>query len=154
MKYIPAFLLGLLFSLAGCNDATPTSKLATTKMAIGQKTYTLEIAAKDDDRRTGLMYRDSMPADHGMIFIFNTVTERSFWMKNVRYPLDILFLDAAGKIVSIRHMESYVIASTASNAPAKFAIELNDGQAKSAGVHEGDTLSLPPAIQNTVAEPE
>jgi uncharacterized membrane protein (UPF0127 family) len=154
MTRLSFILLGFVLLLAGCSDAPPQSNLPTTKMTIGQKVYTLEIAAKDDDRRNGLMYRDSIPADHGMIFLFTSVTERSFWMKNVRFPLDILFLDGAGKVVSIRHMQSYVTASTPSNAAAKYAIELNDGEAKSASVHEGDTLNLPAAIQNTVADPE
>lgn len=132
---------------------TPASGLATTPMTIGSKTYTLEIAAKSLDRSKGLMYRDSMPADHGMIFIFTRATDQSFWMHNCRIPLDILYLDAAGKVVSIHRMEPYVETGTRSKGPAQYAVELNAGEASASGVKEGDTLQIPAPALNAPADP-
>ena len=152
-----AILLGvptILLSLVGCNRAAaPASSLPTVEMKIGSKAYTLEIAAKLADRNQGLMYRDTMPADHGMIFVFTHEEPRSFWMHNTRIPLDILYMNAAGKIVSIHRMEAYVERGTSSKAPAKYAIELNDGEAKACGVSEGDTIKLPEAVTNAPADP-
>ena len=106
-------------------------------MSIGSKTYTLEIAASTADRNRGLMYRDSMPADHGMIFIFAKPEERDFWMRNTRIPLDILFLDPAGKVVSISRMEPYDEHGTHSRGAARFAVELNAGEAQAAARSPG-----------------
>jgi len=147
--------LALLAVVAGCDRAATTqSSLPTTRMAVGSKTYTLEVAAQMHDRNTGLMYRDSMPEDHGMIFVFAGEEKRDFWMKNTRIPLDILFVDAGGRIVSIHRMEPYVERpATESKGPAKYAIELNAGQAAAAGVKEGEVLKLPDEVKNAKADP-
>jgi uncharacterized membrane protein (UPF0127 family) len=153
-------LLHLLLSLcllfpAGCKQTAPpapASNLPTVGMTIGSKTYTLEIAAKTADRNRGLMYRDSMPADHGMIFAFAEPEEQSFWMKNTRIPLDILFLDPGGKIVSIQRMEPYVERGTKSKGAAQFAVELNGGEAKTTGVKEGDVVRIPDEVRNAGAD--
>ena len=93
------------------------------------------------------MERDSMPSDHGMIFVFPQEQDRYFWMKNTRFPLDILFVDAAGKIVSIHHMRAYDLSTTPSDFPAKYAIELNSGAAANAAVQAGDKLDIPQAAR-------
>ena len=71
------------------------------------------------------MRRDSLPSDQGMIFVFDKEEQRGFWMANVRFPLDIIFLDATGKVVSIKQMKAYDPSSTPSNGPAQYAIELS-----------------------------
>jgi uncharacterized membrane protein (UPF0127 family) len=140
------FLLGLALVLspllAGC-DASPAG-LPMTSMRIGNRNFNLEIAATDGSMERGLMKRDSMPEDHGMIFIFPGDEVRDFWMKNTRFPLDILFADGHGRIVSIHQMDAYDEHHTSSDLPARYAIELNRGAADAAGVKVGDQLPLPP----------
>jgi uncharacterized protein len=136
-------LLGLLSFLAGCEHSP--AGLATVKMQIGKRTFVLEVADTPATQEHGLMERDSMPADHGMIFVFPEEQERGFWMKNTRFPLDILFVDSAGKVVSIHHMRAYDLSTTPSDYPAKYAIELNAGAAADASVQPGDKLAIPPA---------
>ena len=148
-----ALVFCLLAFLPGCKDSTPASGLATVNMPVGSRTYTLEIAAKDKDRQKGLMQRDAMDDDHGMIFIFAGEEPRQFWMKNTRIPLDILYLDSAGRVVSVHRMEPYVTSGTSSAGPAKYAIELNAGQAAKAGVKVGDHIALPAAVKTTTADP-
>lgn len=128
--------------LAGC-DSTPSSGLPTTAITIGSTKFTLEIADADPARQKGLMDRPSLPPDRGMLFVFPDEQPRSFWMKNVNFPLDILFLDRDGRVVSIKQMKSYDLNSTPSDAPAMFAIELNAGAASRAGVKVGDRIALP-----------
>lgn len=140
-------VIAAMAGLSGCSSDAPASKLPTTKMQIGNRTFTLEIASNDDDRMLGLMYRKSMPDDHGMIFIFTDEQPRSFWMKNTEIPLDILYVDAKGQVVSIHQMEPYVLKSVHSAAAARFAIELNQGAASKSGVKVGDVLQIPPEAQ-------
>jgi hypothetical protein len=129
-------------------DRPPASNLPTASITVGKKTYTLEIAARDADREHGLMERDSMPADHGMIFVFRDRQMRNFWMKHTRIPLDILFLDSDGSIVSIHHMDPYLLDGVPSGLPAQYAIELNAGHASESGVKVNDVLQLPDAVKN------
>src|SRR4029453_11794856 len=112
---------------SGCAERGPQSGLATVPMKIGSETFTLEIANPDASGEHGLMERDLMPADHGMIFVFDEPKELSFWMKNTRIPLDILYLDEHGKVVSIHQMRPYDRTGIPSDQPAKYAIELNVG---------------------------
>ncbi|MDB5323370.1 MAG: hypothetical protein JWN40_5001 [Phycisphaerales bacterium] len=138
-------ILTALLLLVGC-DHPPASGLATVPVQIGSKTFTLEIADRTDSRTFGLMRRDSMPADHGMLFVFDAEEPRGFWMKNCRIPLDIIYLDAAGKVVSVKQMKPYDLNSTPSDGPAQYAIELNKGAASSAGVTPGMSLKLPAGL--------
>ena len=117
--------------------------LPTATVQIGNAKFTLEIADNYARRQAGLMNRDSMPAVHGMLFIFERQEELSFWMKNKRIPLDILFLDSEGKVVSIHQMQPVDLTGTPSDLPAQYAIELNKDAAAKAGVKVGDKLVLP-----------
>lgn len=143
----PLFLC-LLALAYGCDKApTAASGLATIQMQIGNNSFTLEVADNERDRKYGLMRRDSMPADHGMIFAFNREAPLSFWMRNTLIPLDILYLDHTGKIVSIKQMLPRVESGVPSDEPAQFAIELNQGAAESAGAKVGQTLAIPSTVR-------
>ena len=138
-----------VFEPAGCrrNRRSSQSDLPTIRMQLGGDTFTLEVANTEAARQYGLMHRDSMPSGHGMLFVFSEEQRQSFWMKNTRIPLDIIFVDAAGKVVSIHPMKPYDLRSTRSDAPAKYAIEINQGRAKEAGVKPGDQLKIPQGIE-------
>ena len=139
----------LLAGGGGCSNgsATTTATLPTVPMRIGSKTFTLEIANDAAEREKGLMRRDSMPADHGMIFVFAGDQRLGFWMRNTRIPLDIIYVNANGVVVSVKQMRPYDTSTTYADAPAKYAIELNQGQAAAAGVKVGDQLTLPDAAR-------
>jgi uncharacterized membrane protein (UPF0127 family) len=144
---------GLVFPtavlLVGCNSnpsTTSPSGLPVTPMTIGSKTYQLEIAADNASREHGLMERDSMSTDHGMIFVFDQASAQSFWMHHTRFPLDIIFADDRDRIVSIHTMKAYDESSTLSGGPAKYAIELGAGQAALAGVKAGEALQIPAVV--------
>ena len=143
----------LLIGLVGCDQqaATAPSGLPTVSMKIGSNAFDLEVADTDLTKEHGLMERDSMPSDHGMIFVFDADTTEPFWMHNTRFPLDILFVDQAGKIVSIATMKAYDESSTFSKGPYRYAIELSSGAAATAGVKSGDVLSLPKLPAHTGA---
>lgn len=112
-------------------------------MKIGRETFTLEIADTPKLRETGLMNRKSMAADHGMLFVFEHRQFLRFWMRNTLIPLDILYVDASGRVATIRQMKPLDETGIDSGEAVLYAIELNEGAAARAGVKEGDVLQLP-----------
>jgi uncharacterized membrane protein (UPF0127 family) len=147
MNCLARTCIAITFTLAlalGCDsESKQASPLPTTTMKLGQAQFQIEIANTDPTREFGLMKRDSMPNNHGMIFVFPDETPRAFWMKNTRFPLDIIFLDHDGKIVSFKQMKAYDLSTVPSDAAAKYAIELNLGVVKAAGINVGDQVNIP-----------
>ena len=135
------FLLYLLM-LAACSACAS----GEPSVVLGGKTFSVEIADSSEEHQLGLMFRDSMPADHGMIFIFPDEAPRSFWMKNTRIPLDIMYFDRDLRMVSISAdtppCRVARCPSYPSVAPAKYVLELNGGSAAALGVGVGDKLTL------------
>lgn len=147
MNWPPFLLLPLLALAAGCADRNPNN-LPLVKMQIGNQTYELEVATTSGTRERGLMHRDSMPSDHGMIFVFPEEQQLRFWMKHTRIGLDIVYVNAEGKVVSVAQMQPFDEKGVPSDGPAKYAIELNQGQAAKCGVKTGDKLAIPDAARN------
>jgi uncharacterized membrane protein (UPF0127 family) len=136
-----ALLLALIVPVAGCAKAP-----ATPSVELKGSTYSIEIAEDNAAREHGLMDRESMPADHGMLFIFQDDAMRAFWMKNCKFPQDMLFFDAQRKLISVQRNVPACTADPcpaySSGAPARYVLELNAGQAEKLGVHPGDELTI------------
>jgi uncharacterized membrane protein (UPF0127 family) len=113
---------------------------------MGGQTFTLELATTQAQQELGLMHRDHLDADAGMIFIFPDMGVRTFWNHDVSFPLDLVFLDGSGKVVSIKRMEKFSDLDVSSDVPARYAIELNAGTAANLGLKTGDTLPIPPQV--------
>ena len=163
---VVAALLSLLLPLsllplgAGCKNgsdkgtAPREAPAGAVDLRIGNRTFHLSVAATEDTRQLGLMGVKSMPQDRGMIFVFRNEQLLSFFMKNTLIPLDIVYVNAAGNVVSIHRMEPLATdargqwVTTPSDAPARYAIELNAGAAEAAGVKTGDHLDLPPQVKD------
>ncbi len=92
------------------------------------------------------MFRDSMPRDHGMLFIFSAEAMRSFWMKNTRIPLDIMYFDEDLRLVSVargaKPCRTQRCPSYPSAAPAMYVLELNAGLADEIGLKPGDRMEI------------
>lgn len=108
--------------------------------------FTVELAETSEKQALGLMYRDQMEEDHGMLFLFPAEGMRSFWMKNTRIPLDIFYFNSELKLVSVaenaRPCRTTRCPSYPSTGPAKYVLELNAGKAAELGVQAGDVLHL------------
>lgn len=110
--------------------------------------FDVELALDAASQQRGLMFRDAMPADHGMLFVFDRPTVQTFWMKNCRMPLDILYFDEKYKLVSVQ--ERVPPCQSADNncpvypstGPAQYVLELNAGTAEKLGVKAGDALTV------------
>lgn len=111
------------------------------RLKIGSETLFVELAQDDEKRERGLMFRETLPQDQGMLFIFDFEQPLSFWMRNTFIPLDIAFVDGSGVIVDIQQMQpldetkSYV-----SSRPALYAIEANQGWFANHGIEVGDQV--------------
>lgn len=129
----------MLITFTACASGGPSVEL-------GGKTFAVEISDTSEKQALGLMFRDSMEADKGMLFIFPNEAPRSFWMKNTRIPLDIMYFDKKLKMVSISAdtppCKITRCPSYPSKGPAMYVLELNAGAAKKLGVGEGDILTL------------
>ena len=101
----------------------------------------IEIADDEASRMQGLMYRDSMAENQGMLFVFPDEAERSFWMENTILPLDIIYIDARNRIVTIqKNTVPYSRDSIPSNGPAKYVVEVNAGYCDRHSVKVGDHI--------------
>lgn len=113
--------------------------------------YQVELADDDRSRARGLMFRESMPADHGMLFIHDRQDRQAYWMKNTLIPLDILYFDAARRLVSQQRdvppcKPGGACTSYPSEAPALYVLELNAGEAERLGLRNGVELEFGPGI--------
>ncbi len=102
----------------------------------------MEIAATPAEREMGLMFRDSLPENQGMLFVFDREEPLSFWMKNTKIPLSIAFLDRDFVIVDIQKMEPLSETTHISARPAMYALEVNQGFFEKHGIGIGDTLRV------------
>ena len=109
----------------------------------------VEVAETPQERSRGLMYREELPMDRGMLFVFPEEGDRGFWMKNTLIPLDMIFVDAEGRIVNIE--EAYPEPGTPdedlklyrSEEPAKYVIETNSSLTERKGMEKGDRVDIP-----------
>jgi uncharacterized membrane protein (UPF0127 family) len=103
----------------------------------------IEVADDDAEREQGLMYRDSMAENSGMLFLMETEELQAFWMKNTILPLDIMFVDSERRIVSIhRNCRPYSLDQIPSGKPAIFVVEVNAGYTEKHGIMVGDLISF------------
>jgi len=100
----------------------------------------VEVASDDQSIQKGLMYRDKLSKDSGMLFIFPQEEERSFWMKNTKIPLSIAYLDKDGIILNIEDMAPNNTEGVASKGKAKYAIEVNQGWFDDKEIKSGDRV--------------
>jgi len=111
----------------------------------GERFY-VEIADTSEKQALGLMFRDNLPDDHGMLFIFLDEAPRSFWMKNTRIPLDIMYFNSEFELVSVaentRPCRVQRCPGYPSTGPAKYVLELNAGKSSELGLEPGDKLVL------------
>jgi uncharacterized protein len=132
-----------IFSAGAELQQFATSEL-TIVSATGPHRFTVEVAETLAQMEQGLMFRRSMAPDAGMLFDYKTPTMAAMWMRNTLIPLDMLFVDAQGRIVNIRERavpQSLDVIAAA--APVRAVIELNGGTAARLGIAPGDRVQHP-----------
>lgn len=107
------------------------------------KTLDIEIAEDDYEVQTGLMYRTELETNQGMLFIFPDEDLRSFYMKNTKIPLDIIYINADKTIVSVqKNAKPFDETSLPSEAPARYVLEINGGLFDEWQLTIGDTIDF------------
>lgn len=145
------FLLALLLfaSLQAYADAS----LKTTTLKIAGHALRVEIALSDAEREKGLMFRQKMGRDDGMLFIFDEPAYHAMWMKNTLIALSVAFVDRDGVILSIHDMEPQTLDSHQSAGPSIYAIETNKGWFAQKKVKVGDRVSGLPKVPSPRPSP-
>jgi hypothetical protein len=122
----------------------PKSTVTIEAAAGGRHSYRVWVADTEARQRQGLMFVRDLPADQGMLFIHSPPRPSSFWMKNTYIPLDLLFVDARGKIMRIfPNATPLSLEPLGVDAPVRAVLELRGGEAARRGIRAGDRLRHP-----------
>ncbi len=148
------FIQALLYSIVALATALPAAaqdgpqpRLPTTDITAGMHVIRAELAQSPQEQMTGMMFRRSMGANEGMLFVNNHSERRCFWMRNTLLPLAIAFIADDGSIVNIAEMKAQSDESHCSVGPVRFALEMNQGWFAKRGIKAGFKLRGAPFSQ-------
>jgi len=131
----------LLFGLFGIGEADYTS------ISVDDKTYSVLIADNPFEQMRGLMGRSSLGYDEGMLFIYEENRNVSFWMKNVAFPLDMIFLNQCGRVTQIHeNVQAHDTTVIPSVVPVRAVLELRAGASKRDQIRVGDIVEVKPSV--------
>jgi uncharacterized membrane protein (UPF0127 family) len=157
MKYripIAAFVLAAAAAVTALQGKNPDrifqlADLKTATITIGTKKLKVWLMDTPTKRNEGMMFlsdKDVKPND-AMLFVFPSAEPRGFWMRNTRIPLDIAFMDGAGKILNTAQMKPFDESSVPSKGPAKFVLEMKKGAFKRLGIKAGMKATIPKTVK-------
>jgi uncharacterized protein len=138
---IKAAAVLIFIALGACSGGENRLVLHTAK---GDFAFTVEIADDGKERAQGLMFRDRLAPDAGMLFDYFEEQETSFWMQNTLIPLDMIFIGADGVVKNI-HVNAKPLDTTGipSGVPVRFVLEIPGGRSKEIGLAVGDRMEHP-----------
>jgi uncharacterized membrane protein (UPF0127 family) len=148
---IIALLLLNSYSLMHVDDGEEPDLAQVTFLTNDTQTFsvTCDIADEPEERREGLMYRESLGDEEGMIFVYDTPQNMSFWMKNTLIPLDIIFIDTNLTVINIEEADveppetqDNEFPLYRSAAPAKWVVEINQGLSAEKGISPGTHVDI------------
>lgn len=142
IKALAISALALATGLAAAQDAP--QQLRSIPLTAGMHVIQAEVAQTDRERAIGLMHRKDMPANHGMLFVFDEASPQCFWMRNTLLPLSIAFVADDGSIVNIADMKPMDETSHCSTKPVRYALEMNKGWFAKRGLKAGSKLKGQP----------
>lgn len=143
---------GIVLSTAAMLASMPALSQETTKFPVislnaGIHIIKAEVAAKDAERQQGLMFREKLGLNEGMVFLFDAPAGVCMWMKNTLIPLSVAFLDENGKIINIEDMQPNTTESHCAKKPARYALEMNLGWFKQKNIKPGSVIEGLPRRQ-------
>ena len=143
-------VLAVFATLTAAAGATPVCDPDQIEILAGpgSRTFAIEIADDPDEQSRGLMFRPALPADAGMLFIFEPPRPANFWMRNTMIALDMIFIDDTGRIESIaERADPYSERVSSSQGDVRAVLEINGGLARALGIGPGDQV-IHPAFQD------
>lgn len=138
--YVAASMALLVTSLMAAQPWAQPRLLPTTALTLGNATAHVEIAATPAARNHGLMFRERLAPDHGMLFVFELDTMQCFWMQNTPLPLTIAFIDAQGTIINLRDMQPHSETEHCPARPMRYALEMKQGWFLGYGISAGQRV--------------
>ena len=129
------------------DPASAQQKFQVIPLTAGMHVIQAELAANDKDRQQGLMFREKMGPNEGMVFVFDAPATVCMWMKNTPLPLAVAFIDEAGKIVNIEDMKPQTTESHCAKKPVRYALEMNQGWFKQKNIKPGALIGGLPSIK-------
>ncbi|WP_449396143.1 DUF192 domain-containing protein [Devosia riboflavina] len=137
---VAATMVAVSLPLAACSDE---AKL-TIHSANGEHTFNIEVVDTAESRAQGLMYRQELAPDAGMLFDFLDDREVSFWMRNTFIPLDMIFITGEGVVKNIHvNARPHDPTGIPSDGPVQFVLEIPGGRSVELGIEAGDTVTHP-----------
>jgi uncharacterized protein len=136
---LTALIASALAPFASAQQPQPT--LPRIPITAGIHVIQAEVANTFSTRMQGLMFRKSMAANHGMLFVFPNVETHCMWMRNTYLPLSVAFIDTDGVILNIADMQPLNETSHCAAGPARYALEMNQGWFTSKGIKAGARLT-------------
>lgn len=132
----------LFFALPGLvwPQESPQLHLPRVTLSAGMHLINVQVAATNEQRATGLMFRKEMPTSEGMLFIFEQPSSQCFWMKNTLLPLTAAFVADDGTIVNLADMKPQTTNSHCSTQPVRYVLEMNQGWFAKRGIKPGSRL--------------
>lgn len=121
----------------------PQVDLPRVQLTAGINRIDAQVAAHDEERMVGLMFRKEMPQYEGMLFVFEQPSVQCFWMKNTLLPLTAAFIADDGTIVNLADMKPQTTDSHCSKKPVRFVLEMNQGWFSKKGIKPGMKLGGP-----------
>ncbi|TDS78223.1 hypothetical protein EDF71_112144 [Comamonas sp. JUb58] len=118
----------------------PQMQLARTELTAGMHRIHAQVAQTAREKEIGLMFRKEMPANEGMLFVFDRPGTQCFWMKNTILPLTAAFVSDDGTIVNLADMQPMTEDSHCSSKPVRYVLEMNQGWFKQKGIAAGTKL--------------
>ncbi|MBT9549548.1 MAG: DUF192 domain-containing protein [Hydrogenophaga sp.] len=145
MNRLLALLSALLVTVSGpaWSRDGPQTNLPRVTLTAGMHLIQAQVAATPEQRSIGLMFRQDMPANEGMVFVFEEPAGQCFWMKNTLLPLTAAFVADDGTIVNLADMKPQTEDSHCSAKPVRYVLEMNQGWFTKRGLKAGAKLSGP-----------
>lgn len=134
------FTAALLTLAASTAAAQQLTKFPAINLNAGMHIIKAEVAANDAQRQQGLMFREKMGSNEGMVFLFGAPATVCMWMKNTLIPLSVAFLDENGKIINIEDMQPQTTDSHCAKKPAVYALEMNLGWFQKRNIKPGSLI--------------
>ncbi len=147
MRLLTKLMLLLAAAAAPAAVSAQAPALPTVQLTAGIHLITAEVAAQDAARTRGLMFRKALPANHGMLFVFDRKAAHCMWMRNTLIPLSVAFIEDDGTIVNIADMQPHDESSHCARQPVRYALEMTQGWFAARGIGTGAKLGRLPASQ-------